>query len=109
MTSRLKRVCAICEKRMNLAFDPDKELCHDCIPIWRDNIASDHKNGKITFEKAFKLIDKRCRGTGMSEYDILDILFPPLGDNDFQDDEMALKLNFNMDRIKEIEARHEDE
>ena len=109
MTSRLKRVCAICERRMNLAFDPEKELCHDCISVWRYNIISEHKNGKMTFEKAFKLIEKRSKGSGMSDYDILELIFPPLGENDIQDDRTALNLNFDLDEIKRIEGAHQDE
>ena len=36
MSSRLKRNCKKCNKRANLAFDPKKLLCPDCLVEWRD-------------------------------------------------------------------------
>ena len=45
----------------------------------------------------------------MNDKEVLDLVFPPLGDKDFQDDDMALQLKFDLDKIKEQERRHEDE
>ena len=61
MSSRLKRNCKMCKKRSNLAFDPEKVLCPDCLILWRDNVVREHKAGKITFQKAYESILKRCR------------------------------------------------
>ena len=108
--ARLKRMCAGCNKRMNLAFDPQGKLCADCLIEWRDETVQRHKNGKISFQDAHEMITERCR---MSDYDALELIFPPLGEQDFHSDRMAMKLNFDIDDIKlqeAIERRlHEDE
>ena len=106
MSSRLKRNCKMCAKRSNLAFDPDKLLCPDCLIVWRDNVIDQHRNGKIPFQEAYETVLKRCR---MNESEVQSLIFPPLGDGDFQSDDTALKLNFNMKEIEKIERRQEEE
>ena len=105
MGARLKRNCKMCNKRSNLSFDPKNLLCVDCLVIWRDEVVSQHKRGKITFQETYETIIDRCR---MTEFEVLDLVFPPLGDEDFQNDRMALKLNFDLDAIDFSEV-HEDE
>jgi len=106
VSSRLKRNCKMCKRRSNLAFDPEKLLCPDCLIVWRDTVVKEHRSGKIPFQEAYESILKRCR---MNDKEVLDLVFPPLGDKDFQDDDMALQLKFDLDKIKEQERRHEDE
>jgi len=105
MSSRLKRNCKMCKKRSNLAFDPLKLLCPDCLIVWRDNVVKEHKPGKMPFQEAYDSILKRCR---MAEQEVLDLVFPPLGKNDFQSDNMALKMNFDLQTIQEIEAKENE-
>ena len=105
MSSRLKRNCKMCKKRSNLAFDPEGLLCADCLIIWRDNVVKEHKAGKTTFQKAFDSILKRCR---MTEEEVLDLVFPPIGPDDFQSDSMALKMNFDIDVIKQLEEKENE-
>ena len=104
--SRQKRNCAMCNKRKNLAFDPLEKICADCLVKFRDEIITDHKNGKIAFEPALGQIMSRCR---MSEKDALELLFPPLGLDDFQDERMAMKLNFDPQVVKMLEERDKKE
>ena len=99
MSSRLKRNCKMCNKRSNLSFDPEKLLCPDCLIIWRDNVVSEHKAGKTTFQSAYDSILKRCR---MTEKEVLDLVFPPIGKDDFQNDYMALKMNFDIDIVEQL-------
>ena len=105
MSSRLKRNCKMCKKRSNLAFDPEKLLCPDCLILWRDNVVKEHKAGKTSFQEAYDSILKRCR---MTDQEVLDLVFPPLGKDDFQSDNMALKMKFDLQTIKEIEARENE-
>ena len=105
MSSRLKRNCKMCKKRSNLAFDPQKLLCPECLIKWRDNVVKEHKAGKTPFQEAYDSILKRCR---MTEQEVLDLVFPPLGKDDFQSDSMALKMNFDLETIKEIEAKENE-
>ena len=104
--ARLKRMCAGCNKRMNLAFDTQGKLCADCLIEWRDETVQRHKNGKISFQDAHEMITERCR---MSDYDALELIFPPIGKDDFQNEEMALKLNFNIDTVESLMGVHDDE
>jgi hypothetical protein len=106
MSSRLKRNCKMCKKRSNLAFDPEKLLCPDCLVIWRDNVIQQHKEGKITFQDAYESVLKRCR---MNEKEVLDLVFPPLGNQDFENEGMALELKFDLDKIERDERRQQDE
>ena len=99
MSSRLKRNCEMCKKRSNLAFDPEGLLCTDCLIIWRDNVVREHKSGKTTFQNAYDSILKRCR---MTEKEVLDLVFPPIGKDDFQNDYMALKMNFDIDIVERL-------
>jgi len=105
MSSRLKRNCKMCKKRSNLAFDPKGMLCPDCLILWRDNVVTQHKSGKMTFQKAYEAILKRCR---MTEQEVLDLVFPPIGPDDFQSDYMALKMNFDIDIVEQM-MENEDE
>ena len=105
MGARLKRNCKMCKKRSNLSFDPEKLLCAECLLIWRDNVVREHKGGKITFQKAYESILKRCR---MNEEEVLDLVFPPIGVDDFQSDSMALKMNFDIDVVKQLEEAEND-
>jgi hypothetical protein len=52
------------------------------------------------------MITERCR---MSDYDALELIFPPIGQDDFQNEEMALKLNFNIDTVESLMGVHDDE
>ena len=99
MSSRLKRNCKMCKKRSNLAFDPERILCPDCLILWRDNVVDQHKSGRMTFQKAYESILKRCR---MTEQEVLDLVFPPIGPDDFQSDYMALKMNFDIDVVEKM-------
>ena len=103
--ARLKRNCIGCNKRKNLAFDPDEKLCADCLIEWRDDVVREHKAGKIAFQPAFEQITRRCR---LSDYDALELIFPPLGDDDFQDERMAMKLHFDPKVIEQIERREKE-
>lgn len=104
--SRQKRSCAMCNKRKNLAFDPLEKICADCLVDYRDEVITNHKNGKISFENALDEIMSRCR---MSEKDALDRLFPPLGLDDFQDERLAMKLHFDPKTVKMLEERDKKE
>ena len=105
MTSRLKRNCKKCNKRANLAFDPKKMLCPECLVEWRDNVIKEHRAGKMTFQDAYESILKRCR---INEDELLDLVFPPLGKDDFQNDNMAVNLNFDMDVVKKMEELEDE-
>tara|TARA_Y100001963_G_C6493704_1_gene314630 strand:- start:91 stop:408 length:318 start_codon:yes stop_codon:yes gene_type:complete len=105
MTSRLKRNCKMCKKRSNLAFDPEKLLCADCLVKWRDTVIKEHRSGKMTFQDAYESILKRCR---INEDELLDLVFPPLGDDDFQNENMAVSLNFDMDLVKRMEELEDE-
>ena len=96
----------MCGKRSNLAFDPEKILCPDCLIEWRDEVVKQHKRGKISFQNAYDQIRKRCR---MTDQEALDLVFPPLGKDDFQSDNMAISLNFDPEVIRQLEAMHDDE
>ena len=102
----MKRNCKMCKKRSNLAFDPENLLCPDCLILWRDNVIDQHRNGKMPFQQAYESVLNRCR---MNEAEVQNLIFPPLGDGDFQSDETALKLNFNMKEIEKLERRQEEE
>lgn len=104
--SRQKRSCAMCNKRKNLAFDPLEKICADCLVDYRDEVITNHKNGKISFENALNEIMSRCR---MSEKDALNRLFPPLGLDDFQDERLAMKLHFDPKVVKMLEERDKKE
>ena len=104
--SRQKRSCAMCNKRKNLAFDPLEKICADCLVDYRDEVITNHKNGKISFENALNEIVSRCR---MSEKDALNRLFPPLGLDDFQDERLAMKLHFDPKVVKMLEERDKKE
>ena len=109
MSSRLKRVCKMCNKKANLSFDPKKMLCSDCLIVWRDDLVKEHRAGKIPFGSALDQITKRCK---MTEKAACDLLFPPIGNGDFYDDRLAMNLHFDPEKIKVLEAmsgRHEDE
>ena len=100
MSARLKKYCkGSCGKRKNLKFDPEGKLCTDCLIEWRDDLISQHKNGKLTFQDCLEQVTKRCR---MGEDEALILIFPPLDDSiDFQHG--AMELTFDMDRIRKQE------
>ena len=68
-------------------------------------MVKEHKAGKVTFQDAYDLILKRCR---MPEEEVLALVFPPLGPDDFQSDTMALKMNFDIDVIKQLEEKENE-
>ena len=45
----------------------------------------------------------------MSDKEAHDLVFPPLGKDDFQSDNMAISLNFDPEVIRQLEAMHDDE
>lgn len=102
MSARLKQRCkGSCGKRKNLKFDPEGRLCTDCLLKWRDEIITLHKNGGMSFEVCFERVKKRCR---MSDYDTLEIIFPPLDDSiDLQHG--GLELKFDLDKIRQQEEQ----
>jgi len=102
VSARLKQLCkGSCGKRKNLKFDPEGRLCTDCLLEWRDDLIAEHKNGKLTFQDCFEQIKKRCR---MSDYDTLEIIFPPL-DDDRDYNQGSLQLKFDLDKIREQEEQ----
>ena len=38
----------------------------------------------------------------MTEKEVLDLVFPPIGKDDFQNDYMALKMNFDIDIVEQL-------
>ena len=44
----------------------------------------------------------------MTEEEVLDLVFPPIGPDDFMSDSMALKMNFDTDLIKQLEEKENE-
>ena len=44
----------------------------------------------------------------MTDEEVLDLVFPPIGPDDFQSENMAMKMNFDVDVIKQLEAQENE-
>jgi hypothetical protein len=92
MGARKKRKCEECGMKANMAYDPEGKLCADCLTSMKDEVLRSHRQGKLTYQEAEEKLMRRLR---FSRFQVEAILFPPLGEGDFADPNMGLKLRFN--------------
>jgi hypothetical protein len=91
MGARKKRKCEECGEKANMAYDPEGKLCADCLTTMKDDLLGQHRQGKLTYQEAEKRLMKRLRYT---RFQAEQVLFPPIGEGDFQNPNMALKLRY---------------
>jgi hypothetical protein len=93
MGARKKRKCEGegCGVKANMAYDPEGKLCADCLTTMKDDLLGQHRQGKLTYQEAEKRLMKRLRYT---RFQAEQVLFPPIGEGDFQNPNMALKLRY---------------
>ena len=97
MGSRKKKKCMECGMKANLAYDPRGEKCVDCLTMMKDELLRLHRQGKMTYQEAEERLMKRLRFT---RFQAEQVLFPPLGEGDFDDPNMSIRLRFNAE-VKE--------
>lgn len=90
MSARKKRKCEECGIKANMAYDPEGKLCAECLRDMKNEMLSRHRNGEITYQNAEEVLMKRLR---MSRLSVEEILFPPLGTNDFPSEMGGIKMS----------------
>ena len=91
MGARKKKKCMECNRKANLSYDPRGELCVDCLTMMKDELLRKHQSGEMTYQDAERILMKRLR---FSRFQAEKVLFPPLGEGDFHDPRMDIKLRF---------------
>ena len=91
MGARKKRKCEGCGEKANMAYDPEGKLCADCLTSMKDELLGQHRQGKLTYQEAEERLMKRLRFT---RFQAEQVLFPPIGEGDFQNPNMALNLRY---------------
>jgi len=90
MGARKKRKCEECGEKANMAYDGQGLLCADCLKAMQDSIVHDHRNGRIPYHEAESILMERLR---LSRHGVEEILHPPLGDGDFQNPALSIKMS----------------
>ena len=99
MGARKKRKCEECGDKANMAYDPQGLLCAECLKSMQDDIVSRHRNGKMAYHEAESILMERLR---LSRLGVEGILNPPLGERDFQNPRMTIRLSEHINSIREM-------
>ena len=98
MGARKKRKCEECGEKANMAYDPEGRLCAECLKAMQDEIVTLHRSGKMVYEVAEKKLMERLR---LSRHGVEEILHPPLGEGDFQNPALSMRMSAHIRSIME--------
>ena len=87
--ARKKRKCQGCGLKMNMAYDGLGMLCADCLKEFQKDVVHRHRSGSIPYHEAESILMERMR---FSRFQAEEVLHPALGEGDFQNPDLALKL-----------------
>ena len=98
MGARKKKKCQECGDKANMAYDGHGLLCAECLKVMQDEIVTLHRSGKMVYEVAEKKLMERLR---LSRHGVEEILHPPLGEGDFQNPAMSMRMSTHIRSIME--------
>ena len=99
MGARKKRKCESCGTKSNMAYDGLKLICSDCLKDLQDEVVHEHRNGRMPYHEAESILMERLR---LSRFQAEEILHPPLGDGDFQNPRMNIRLSEHIKMVQEM-------
>ena len=97
--ARKKRKCQECGTKSNMAYDGLGVLCPDCLKSLKEHSVELHRNGKMPYQEAEAILMERLR---LSRFGAEEILSPPLGDGDFKNPRLTVKMSDHIKMLTEM-------